>query len=106
MIKFDWLKIEQLKANFDDAAEKEIEAKGEEVTEDEVEDIRAKYMNQCNQLVRHIIHMGPKRLHRNEFLLSEGWRTGFTKPTLQKRTAARRKKNKAARLARRSQRIK
>jgi hypothetical protein len=41
--------------------------------------------------------MGPKYCHRKKMSVDEGWRIGYTKPTLEKRTEERRKKNKIAR---------
>jgi hypothetical protein len=44
--------------------------------------------------------MGPKFCHRKKLNEDEGWRIGFTKPTIEKRREERRKKNKLVRKAR------
>ena len=109
MKNFNWNKIEELKVTFDQSAEQEIEAaesKGDELSDEDLKVIRSKYTYKCDQLVKRIFNLGPKRLWKNDFMDGDGWRAGFTKPPLSKRVKARRKKNKAARLARKINRIK
>lgn len=58
-----------------------------------------------DQMYAYALMMGPKKLHRSKLGDSEqGWREGYTKPTIEQRKAERRKKNKAARKARQKQR--
>lgn len=44
--------------------------------------------------------IGPKRLFKLGYMEGDGWREGFTKPSLDGRKAARRAKNKKARKSR------
>lgn len=41
-----------------------------------------------------ILKAGPKKLYKAGMLNTEGWKVGFTKPSLEKRKKQRRKKNK------------
>lgn len=51
-----------------------------------------------------LVQMGPKFAANHNFLDGEGWRAGYTKPSLEERRLRNRKKNKAARKARVAQR--
>lgn len=110
MVRIDGRKIGEVKDYYNSLAESEIQSAknaGTELKEDDITAIRNKYTFKCVESLQHILSAGPEKLFKNGFALeSNGWREGYTKSPIKKRAEKRRKKNKAARIARRNQRKK
>lgn len=115
MIRVDKTKLEEISANFKRMADSEINAltkkkaeKGEEITEEEKTSINMKYANQQINTLAKIMLMSPKRLYETGLGTNHnsGWREGFTRPTIEARRERNRKRQKAAKIAKRANRNK
>jgi hypothetical protein len=109
MVKLSKSKLEEIVKIAATIADQEI-AKAREANadlkDDDVEAIKSKYTFMALQEMKRVSDMGPKKLFQYGFAEDvNGWRTGYTKPSLASRVKERRARNKSARKARRINRI-
>jgi len=112
MVKVDGTKLQEIKDRFKELAKREIaqainDPETDELKDDDIEAIHQKWKFVSNKEVEKVINMSPEKLFKSGFALaSDGWREGYTKPLIAKKTAKRRAANKNARQERRVQRKK
>lgn len=104
MVRLNIKKLEEIVNAGQAYAEQEIrdaKAAGTEMTEDDENAIRQKYSYLTQREIKGLINMGPQKLFKLGLTEDvQGWRSGYTKPTLASRKKERRAKNKLARKAR------
>lgn len=102
MVKVSHKYLEEITKHYRDAADREIMKLGETPSPEEVKEIEQKFGSQAVNNVAYILSLPPKKIFKMGLAVDpDGWRAGYTKPTLEKRKQERRKKNKSARTARR-----
>jgi len=70
-----------------------------------VDNVKKQYNISDEEAEKYVISLGPKKLKKlNTFEDPNGWRAGYTKPTVMKKKLNNKKKNKEARKARRKNR--
>lgn len=121
MIRPDGKKIQEVKDHFNLLCEQEIihmtakvreveEDPERELKEDEINSVRHKHQSLEKRHLDTILALGPEKLYKSGFGFNtvggEGWRAGYTKPLLSKRTAKRRTLKKLAKKVRQQQRKK
>lgn len=103
MVKVNHKYLEEITKHYRAAADREIMGLGENPDSEQVKEIEQKFGSQAVNNVAYILSLPPKKIFKMNLAVDpSGWRAGYTKPTLEKRKQERRKKNKAARIARRS----
>ena len=119
MIRPDGHKIQEIKDHFEKLGDAELvtmlkkvreveEDPERELMENEVNDVRQKYQYQSTKYLYHILMMQPEKLYKSGWGFNtegvDGWRTGYTKPTIKSRVQKRRTLTKIAKATRRQQR--
>jgi hypothetical protein len=110
MVRVDGNKIQEIRDRFVELAEREIKQANDdtetpELKEDDLTAIHNKWKFASQAEINKLMSMSPEKLFKSGMAVaSQGWRQGYTKPTLKSRTDKRRTKNKAARKARKQQR--
>lgn len=102
--RVDGRKIQEIKDNFTLRAQNEIDkavSDGTELNDEDIKAIHSKHQFEAQQRIDKICSLGPKRLHQMGMALDmNGWRTGFTKQTVEKRAEGRHRNRKMARKSR------
>lgn len=110
MIKIDGHKIQEVKDYFNNFAEREIDnAKADdiELKKDDILAIKNKHSYNAMSRISQIFDFGPKKLFKMGFTLDpNGWREGYTKPSLKIRVQKRRDRKKFAKKTLKEQRRK
>jgi len=114
MIRVNRDSLEEISQDIKNTADLEIlalktskEDRGEEITEEEKTAINMKYANKQINTIAQIMLLSPERLFKTGLGInttSDGWREGYTKTTIARRRETNRRRNKAARNARKVQR--
>jgi hypothetical protein len=110
MVRLDGKKLQEIKDGYSEQSKREIakavnDPDTEELTVEDTEAIKNKWQFAANREIEKLKKIGPQRLFRLGFAHdANGWRAGYTKPTLESRTTKRRTQNKNARKARKLQR--
>ena len=119
MIRPDGNKIQEIKDHFGllvanecsstlATLRKEEEDPERELTQHETDQIKQKHQYELTRTLFTVMMMQPEKMHKSGYGFNtegvQGWRNGYTKPTIAKRKAQNRKTNKLARLARRAAR--
>jgi len=109
MIKIDEEKLELVRQYHSQMADREIRSSiqddGVELKADDIEAIKNKHLFDAEKKINEIRSLGPKKLHKMELTVGDGWRAGYTKETVEKKTMKRRKANKIARKNRKTNRM-
>lgn len=107
-MRVDGNKIQELRDYYEKKAEREIllaKHDNTELSDEDVEVIKNKYAYESEQSIQKILALSPEKMFKLGFSHDvNGWRTGYTKSTIEKRTEQRRKQNKAAKKQRRKNR--
>jgi hypothetical protein len=112
MVRIDGYKIQEIKDYHSEQSKREIakainDPETDELKDDDIEAIKNKWKYMSNQQVQKLLDINPERLYKLGFAHQpNGWRAGYTKPTLASRVAKRRAKNKIARVSRKINRRK
>ena len=112
MIRVCGKKIKEIYDYYQEIAKKEIEDNinnpdTTEFSDIEKEAIYNKYKQEANNRVSELKDMKPKRLFKLGLAAaSDGWREGYTKQSIEKRSESRRMRNRIARKSRRTNRKK
>lgn len=109
MIRVDGRKLQEVKDHFSMLAENEIKQSttddGVELGHDDIVAIKNKYTFKSVEVLTAILDSGPEKIFKQGFALDpNGWRSGYTKSPVSQRKTKNRKKNKLARVARKTQR--
>jgi len=109
MVTIDGRKIQEIKEHYQEMAKKEIDGarndpETKELKEDDIQAIESKYQFKANSKITELKKLGPEKLFKLGYAHDlSGWRSGYTKPTIEARKEKNRAKNKLSRKARRSQ---
>ena len=106
MVKIDGNKLQEVKDHYLKMAENEILGLKDEPTDEQIATINKRYQIECERTITGIVNAGPEKIFKNGFAVDpNGWRAGYTKKTIQQRTAPRRARNKRAKQARKQTRL-
>lgn len=112
MVKIDGRKIQEIKDRFEEMALNEIDRAvndpdTDELVDDDIKAINEKWKFVANKEIEKIKRMNPEKIFKSGLAVtSDGWREGYTKPSLESRKTKRRAKNKLARKSRKENRKK
>lgn len=105
MVKVDNKYLDEITKHYRNAADVEIHKLGDNPDKEQVAEIEQKFGTQAVNNIVYIMSLPPKKQFKMGITVdTNGWRAGYTKPTLESRTEKRRRKNKAARISRRNNR--
>ena len=107
-IRIDGNEIQKVKEHFKKRTDSEIRQainNGTELGSEDIKAIQSKHDFECQKTINKFFTLGPKELNRLELSFNlNGWRSGYTKPTIKSKKLKNRARNKIARKSRRDNR--